>query len=177
MEALFYQFNKLSNIIIIFLILIITTGITLYFKVKSFKGTEKEIKLYGMLMGMNRMDIIILAMQIIQAIAFEYSAIVKQVDIKLYAVLLVITSGFYILYRLRSFLFEIINLAMQVVAMYLNKTLYQYSIETESNTFIQALQIILSTFMILYAIYAFITHLDGIIKQNKNVRRNTSEKK
>ena len=128
MEALFYQFNKLSNIIIIFLILIMTIGITLFFKVKKFKGTEKEIKLYGMLMGMNRMDIIILAMQIIQAIAFGYAAIVKQVDIKLYAVLLVITSGFYILYRLRSFLFEIINLAMQVVAMYLNKTLYQYSI-------------------------------------------------
>lgn len=177
METLFYQFNKISNIIVIFLILTLAIGIILYYKVRTFRGTEKEIKIYGMLMGMNRIDMIILAMEEIQLITFCYAAITKDVDVKLYGIMLVITSIIFILYRFRSILFETINFICCVIAIYLNKTLYQYRIEVEENPMIKLLQTVLITFMILYGIYAFLYHLDGIIKKNKNVRRNTSEKK
>lgn len=176
MENVFYQFNKLSNIMITFLMSIMLLGCILYTKTKVFKGTEREIRLYGMLMGMNRLDIIIIAIQFIQAITFTYAAIIKQVDVKLYAIMLAITTGFYVLYKIRSIFFESMSLLTQIIAIYLNQTLYQYTIETKENPFVQVLQVILTTFMILYAIYAFLTHLDGVIQQNKNVRRNTSEK-
>lgn len=177
MGFLFKEFMELSNIIVIFLIVTMLSGLVLYFKTRNFSGTKSEIKLYGIFSGMENIDVIILAFSMIQFIVILYAAIIKQVDIKLYGILIAFISAIIILYRLRNILLELFSLVAQVVAIYFNQMLYQYRIEVEDNFSIKLIQVVLIIFIILYAVYSFLVHIESIVKKNKNVRRNKSSEK
>lgn len=177
MGFLFKEFMELSNIIVIFLIVTMLSGLVLYFKTRNFSGTKSEIKLYGIFSGMENIDVIILAFSMIQFIVICYAAIIKQVDIKLYGIIIAFISAIIILYRLRNILLELFSLVAQVLAIYFNQILYQYRIEVEDNFSIKLIQVVLIIFIILYAIYSFLVHIESIVKKNKSVRRNKSSEK
>ena len=178
MGILFKEFMELSNVIVIFFIFTMLFGLIIYFKTKKFTGTKSEIKLYGIFSGMENIDVIIFALSMIQFIVICYAGIVKQIDIKLYGIIIAIISSLIILYRLRNILIELLSFAAQIVAIYFNQMLYQYRIEVEDTTIVKCIQLVLTIFIILYAIYSFLVHIESIVKKNRNVRRNkASEKK
>lgn len=177
MGFLFKEFMELANIIVLFLIVTMLSGLVLYFKARNFSGTKSEIRLYGIFSGMNNIDVIILSFSMMQFIVICYAGIVKQVDIKLYGIIIAFLSTIIILYRLRNVLIELFSLGAQIVAIYFNQMLYQYRIEVEDNMVVKAIQFVLIIFIILYATYSFLVHIESIVKKNKNVRRNKSGEK
>lgn len=176
MNIVFKHFIELSNIVVLFFLVVIILAIIFYIITRKFKATDKEIRLYGIFLGMRNIDIIILSFMLIQTIAIFYCSIVKKVDIQLLAIMLAITYFLIIIYNIKGIITEILSLSAEVIAIYFNKMLYQYRIGVEDSLLIKSIQIILTIFIILYSIYMFLAHLEVIVKKNENVRRNkTSE--
>ena len=177
MGTLFRELLEFSNIIIIFCVLTVLIGIVIYLRLSEFKNTNKEIRLYGMLTGMRNIDVIILAFSMIQITVISYVAIMKQIDLKIYGLIIVIISVILILYNIKSIFMELFSIIAQIIAIYFNQILYKYRIEVGDSLAIHTIQIVLTIFIIMYAIYSFLLHIEGITKKNINVRRNKTHEK
>ena len=127
--------------------------------------------------GMEDIEAIMLAFMIMQFITVICGTITKINDIKVYVIILVVTAMAYILYDFKRIILEVISFMLQLTALYLNMNLYKYRIEVENLPYIKAVQFVLITFIILYEIYLLLIHLEGIVKKNKNVRRNRASEK
>lgn len=177
MGILFRELLQLSNIITIFCVTTLIIGIIFYIKTDSFKGTPTEIKLYGMLSSMRNIDAIILAFSMIQITVICYAAIAKEIDLKTYGIIIAITSAILILYNIKSLLIELLSLGAQIVAIYFNQMLFKYRIQVTDDIAVRIIQAVLIIFIILYAIYSFLLHIESITKKNINVRRNQTNEK
>ena len=171
-----YQFVKVSNIIAIFVICTTILGIILYNKTKKINEKDKQIKTYGIFMGMKNIDIIMLSLINIEFITVCNAAISKNIDIKLYSTIIIIISTLFIIYKFKTIINQSINIAVQIIALYLNKIIYQYRIEVEKTPIVNLIQQVLTILIIMYAIYAFLIQLEEIIKTKKQKQKNKKPK-
>ena len=177
MGELFKQYIDISNIIVAFLITTMLFYIIFIVKTRKFEGKIGQIKLYGIFSGMEDAESIMFAFVIMQFVTVICGTISKINDIRVYIIILVVTSLAYALYDFKKFILEIVSLILELTALYLNMNLYKYRLEVENLPYIRSIQYVLITFIILYAIYLLLVHIEGIVKKNKNVRRNRAGEK
>lgn len=177
MGELFRQYTDISNVVVAFLITTMIFYIILLLITKKFDGKTNQIKIYGIFTGMEDVESIMLAFILMQLVTVICGAVTQINDLRVYIIILTITSLAYILYNFKKIIIEAVSLILQLIALYLNMNLYKYRMEVENLPYIKSIQIVLITFIILYSIYLFLIHLEGIVKKNKNVRRNRASEK
>ena len=178
-----YQFVKVSDIIVIFVIYTTMLGIILYNKTRKVNGRDNQFKLFGVFMGMKNIDIVMLSLINIEFITVCNAAVIKNIDIKLYLTILIIISILFIIYKFKTIINQSVNVIVQIVALYLNKIIYQYRIEVEKTPIVNLIQTVLTVLIIMYALYTFLMQFEEIIKskrkfkiENKNKEKKSNEK-
>lgn len=179
LEIVLYQLSKISNILLLFLVIIILSFLVLYFITKKSKISQNDIKIYGMFVDLRSRDIIMLSAITIRTFLMIVCSCKYIKEIIIYLLMIMIASLVYIIFKfsLKSAVFETINMIAQIFSIYLINILSGYLIEVENDIYVNAIKIFLMIFIIMYAIYSFLRNFEEIITRNKKDRRKMDEKR
>ena len=175
LEPIMYNISKSMILIIIFFILIMVLGIISYFSTRKFNIHKKRVMFIGMLARLNKRQIIMLSSILIRTYLIIFCALYYSSNIFIYLLMIAIAEAVYIIFNIKKAIFETINTIAQIILLYIINVLVNYRIEIANEKFVMQIQIILSIFIIMYAIYFLFKNFEEIITIHKTVKDNKGE--
>lgn len=176
-EAIVYRLNNMMEYVMFCLAVSAVVGFFFFYITKEEKFSNKQVKLYGLLINLNKIDVLMLSVAYMKMVAIIYYAFNLKADILEFLVIYLILGAMFLAYNYKHIISEVVNTISSGLVLYLINILNNYQIEVETNIYVSSIKITLITFICLYAIYMFLNNLEDIVNKNKSIRRNANEKK
>lgn len=181
-NSILYQVQNIKIYMILFLCIATILLLLLYNKIKSFKpNNSSDITLYGLFMNSTNEDILKIIFNVIKYTAIIYCAWAYRNDVMIYLVMIIITTVGYIIlqWNFKGAIVEILNTIVITTSLYVIHIFGNYMLEIEANLYMKLIQILISIFITIYAMYFFFKDYDEMMKYHilksggkKNEERN-----
>lgn len=166
LQRAIYNMNLNMKELAIFLGFMLVVGIILYLLMQKFDIQKKRSIYLGLLLGFSNYQIIVLCIITIRLFCIIYSACTYTDVILLSLAIVLVVEVAYIILNPKKIIFETINCIAQIIFLYFLNVLRNYQIEVSREMFISQVIIVLTIFIILYAIYFFLKGFEDLIKKN-----------
>ena len=181
MELVLYYIKESGLLIGSFLVLIFILGTFIYLSIRKFRQESKlKVMFYGLFMGLKSIDVLKLGIAIIRAfLVFYATLILKQEQILISIIMIIILSILNIIFSHKKIVFDIVYTVLESVMIYFIFTINNYMVEIETNTVIFLMKIILIIFTIIFASYMLLRDINLIVdtRWNKEFNKNRKEMK
>lgn len=170
--------NEFSNlfllIILFFVTILIISGIFALLTSEKRGFSEKDMKLHGMFVGMNKRSIAMLSAITLRAFLIIFSVCIYNKNIIIYLFMIVVISLLYIILRfdIKGFVFEVINTMAQLAAIYFVSVLKEYIFEINNEYIIIVIKNFLIIFIVMYTIYSYLRNFEDLISRNSSKKLN-----
>lgn len=175
LQRTIYNVNLNLKELAMFLGFMLIVAIVVYVMLQKFDIHKKRIAYIGLLTGLSNYQILTLCAITARLFCIIYSAVTYTDVILLSLAIILVVDIVYIILNPKKILFEIINIFAQVVLLYFINVLKSYQLEVSNEMYISQVIIVLTVFIILYAIYFFLKNFEELIRKT-NVVNNSSRK-
>lgn len=165
LQKTIYNINLNIKELAIFLGFMLVMAIIIYILIRKFDIHKKTSGYLGLLSGLNNIQTLTLCTITIRTFCVIYSACVYSEVILLSLAIILVVDIIYIILNPKKIIFESINIIAQITFLYFINVLRNYQIEISSEMFIGQIIIILTVFIILYAIYFFLKGFEDLIRK------------
>lgn len=171
MNNLSYYINKLIPFIIIYIVVMIIMFLALEIKLKKFKLTSSNIKIYGLLLGVSKRELMLYSLLIFKYIYVIYMIFINDFD-NIYLYILLLASIFYDIVNKKYFhiVFSALNDLIIYLSLYAKMVFWFYSKEVGIVWYVVLLVIVLCIFVFMYNTYFIYRRLDFLLRNNKYSR-------
>lgn len=164
-DAVIYNLNNIWNVVIMFLVFILICGLILYMMTKKFNIHKKSSMYGGLIAGFNRRQTIMLCSIIIRTFLIIYAAVTYNNYLIVVLTMIFIADLVYMICNPKKLILESINIIGQIIVLYLNNILINYRLEISDEMYVTQVQLGLTIFIIIYAIYFLLKNFEETIKK------------
>lgn len=177
LQEIIYSINLNLNQILIFFATILFIGILMIILMQKFDIHKKRMMYIGLFTGMKNNQIIALSAIFIRLFSIIYLACVYTENIQLSLAIILVADIIYIVLNPRKIIIESINIIAQSALLYLINRLKEYQMVEGAQMHIEQIIIILTIFIIIYAIYFFLKGVEDIIKKKEKIKKESKNGK
>ena len=171
LQRTIYNINLNINELAIFLGFMLLVAIIIFVLLQKFDIHKKKIAYIGLLSGLNNFQILTLCTITIRLFCIVYSAVSYTDVILLSLAIILVVDIIYILLNPKKVIFETINIFAQIILIYFINVLKNYQIEVSNEMFVSQVIIVITVFIILYAIYFFLKAFEDLIRKTNYIRK------
>ena len=164
-EYLMYNLTEYLMLTLVFFIITLLISITIYSSTKKIDIHKKTTRYFGLISALKNKQVAMLCSVLIRLTLILYSILVYQEDILISIIMILIADLIFIV--LKSSVFEFVNIGAQVFLIYFINVLQEYRIEVADLNYIFLIQLILTSFLILYVLYFAVKNFSEIIMYRK----------
>ncbi len=176
-ENILYTITLFVKPFIVVTVAVLIIGFFLYHLSKKFDIHKKSTRYLGLLTGINKRQIIELSAILIRTILVIYAVLDYQRNITAVLVMIITAATIYIILAPTKLIFEVLNIIAQSIIIYFIEVIHNYRTVISNENYILQVEIALTIFLILYAIYFFLKNIEDIIKPRKERKRGRHEKR
>lgn len=165
LQRTIYNINLNLKELAIFLGFMLLIAIIAIIALQKFDIHKKRVAYIGLLTGLTNYQIITLCTITIRLFCIIYASLTYTDVILITLVLILVVDVIYILLNPKKIIFEIVNICAQVIFIYLINVLKGYQIQVVKEMYISQVIIVLTVFIILYAIYFFLKGFEDLVKK------------
>lgn len=165
LQRTIYNINLNLKELAIFLGFMLVVAIVVYIMLQKFDIHKKRVAYIGLLTGLTNYQILTLCAITIRLFCIIYSALTYTDVILLSLALILVVDVVYILLNPKKIIFEAVNIFAQIIFIYLINVLKGYQLEVSNEMYISQIIIVLTVFIILYAIYFFLKGFEDLVKK------------
>lgn len=177
LQRTIYNINLNLKELAIFLGFMLVVAIAIYIMLQKFDIHKKRVAYIGLLTGFSNYQILTLCAITIRLFCIIYSALTYTDVILISLALILVVDIVYIFLNPKKIVFEAINTFAQIIFIYLINVLKGYQLEVSNEMYISQIIIVLTVFIILYAIYFFLKGFEDLVKRTKINSIEEKEKK
>lgn len=177
LQRTIYNINLNLKELAIFLGFMLVVAIAIYIMLQKFDIHKKRVAYIGLLTGFSNYQILTLCAITIRLFCIIYSALTYTDVILISLALILVVDIVYIFLNPKKIVFEAINIFAQIIFIYLINVLKGYQLEVSNEMYISQIIIVLTVFIILYAIYFFLKGFEDLVKRTKINSIEEKEKK
>ncbi len=175
LQRTIYNINLNLKELAIFLGFMLLVAIVVYAMLQKFDIHKKRVAYIGLLTGFNNYQILTLCTITARLFCIIYTAVTYTDVILLSLAIILVVNIAYIVLNPKKIIFEVINIFAQIIFLYFINVLKSYQLEVSNEMYISQVIIVLTVFIILYAIYFFLKSFEDLIKKT-NVANNSNRK-
>ncbi len=172
LQRTIYNINLNLKELAIFLGFMLVVAIVVFIMLQKFDIHKKRIAYVGLLTGLQNYQILTLCAITIRLFCIIYSAVTYTDVILLSLAIILVVDIIYILLNPKKIVFEIINISAQIIFLYFINVLKSYQLEVSNEMYISQIIVVLTVFIILYAIYFFLKGFEDLVKKTSVIRIN-----
>jgi hypothetical protein len=164
MELILYYIEQSKNLLLSFLILIFILGVFLYLGIRKFNQEKKlKIIIYGLLLKMNKFDIVKLSIVILKEFLFFYTLITRETRMIWLCIIMICMLTFvYLILSGRKIISELVFTCIKIIMIYFIFIMNNYLLEVENLQIILISKTILTIFTLFSIVYSLLTNLNTI---------------
>ena len=173
LQKIVYNMNSNLKELAIIMAIIFFLGLFIYILTYKFDIHKKRVMYLGLITGLDNHKILSLCAMLIRLLCIIYSACIYSKNILLGLAIILVVDIIYIILNPKKIIFESINIILQIIFIYLINVLRTYQIQVGDEMYVGQVEIILSVFIVIYAIYFFLKGFEDLIitkKKQKNVK-------
>lgn len=175
LQRTIYNINLNLKELAMFLGFMIIVAIVVYIMLQKFDIHKKRVAYIGLLTGLSNYQILTLCAITVRLFCVIYTAVTYTDVILLSLTLVLVVDVAYIILNPKKIIFETINIFAQIIFLYFINVLKSYQLEVSNEMYISQMIIVLTVFIILYAIYFFLKNFEDLIKKTKVIKNESKE--
>ncbi len=178
-ELIMYELNEYSDMMIIFLISILSIFLVIILFTSKLKLNKFDSFMYGIFLRLKNVDIILISLIFIRLFLIYYTAFTYSKQVIANVIMVGIVSLIYIvmLFDFKKGIFEVINSCILIFSLVLVNSLYGYILDVNGDIFIVIIRALLSVFISIYATYFSLRNIEDVSVRKKLKRRKTYEQR
>ena len=178
LQSIMYYISINALPIILYLVLIILISFILYFSIREVNLNKKMIMFDTMFANLSKKQMLGVTGILIRAFMIIYSTLHHSSnEIIIYIIMAVISDIIFISTNVRKIFLEIPNITAQIALIYIINLIDNYTEQVNDDPSIKIIKILLTIFLIIYAVFFVVKDFESIINGKKKGKINERKKR